>query len=546
MRTKLINYLLVTLTFILPGIQISWSQVYESKTTQLSQWNNAGTTYSDIWGYAAGGREYAILGSSNYIYFFDVTNPGAPTVIKQFGPYTSTSWREFKTYSHYAYAVSEVDNGGLRIFDLQYLPDSVHFVRQTNAFFNTCHMPFIDENNGRLYCAGTNSQRNGIIVLDLVSRPDSPSVVINEALPGGYVHDMYVRNNIMYASHGPISSISIYNCTGATCGSELNRYTTGGYNHSSWINADGSFLVNAVESGGYPLYLIPLSSSTSFEPAGIKKFKSLTLREQYPNGNAADTNNIAHNPYFVGNLVYSSYYTDGVQIFDVSNPNNIRRIAYFDTDRDYTSYSNVFRGCWGVYPFLPSGNILASDIQSGMWIFRLNSSALPIKKLDLEGALSGHSINIHLSTIVPQGYTQMVLEKSIDGYSFKKLKDITAWNENILFEDNAIDHHIQSENYYRIKLINAAGLEEFSQTIKVEAAFTRFEVYPNPVQSEIYFHSPKPIDLVEIFEMSGRLIFQSKQVESGIILPGAIRNGVYTLHARSGSQNWYHKIIVSK
>ncbi|MBK7435225.1 MAG: hypothetical protein IPI77_00180 [Saprospiraceae bacterium] len=44
------------------------SQVFEYKTTRLAQWNQAGTDYSDVWGYAAAGREYAILGGATKIF----------------------------------------------------------------------------------------------------------------------------------------------------------------------------------------------------------------------------------------------------------------------------------------------------------------------------------------------------------------------------------------------------------------------------------------------------------------------------------------------
>ena len=357
-------------------VQSLQAQVFEYNTIQKGQWNGAGETYSDVWGYAANGREYAIIGSARYIYFFDVTNPANITLVDKFGPYTSTSWREFKTYGHYAYAVTDgADAGGLRIFDLQNLPDTVVQVRQTTAFFGKCHMPFIDEANGRLYCAGTDTRNNGIIVLDLSVRPDSPSLIINQAMPRGYIHDVYVKNNVMYASHIYSGYISQYNCTGSSCTGELSTYQTTGYNHSSFMNADQTYLINAIETAGHPLWYFPINGDGTINGTNIKKFKSKTLREQYPAGPASDTGNIGHNPYIVGNLAYVSYYTDGVQVFDISNVNNIRRVAYFDTDRGHTAYTPVFRGCWGTYPFLPSGNILASDIQSGLWVFSLTPCA---------------------------------------------------------------------------------------------------------------------------------------------------------------------------
>ena len=369
---KEMKKLLIFILFLPFGLQ---AQVYEFNTQTLGQWNGAGEAYSDVWGYSANGREYAILGSARYIYFFDVTNPAAIQLVEKFGPYTSTSWREFKTYSHYAYAVTDgPDAGGLRIFDLQYLPDTVIQVRQTTAFFTKCHMPFIDEANGRLYCAGTNTRNNGIIVLDLSARPDSPSLVINQALPRGYVHDVYVKNNVMYASHIYSGYLSQYNCTGNSCSGELSAFQTGGYNHSSWMNADQSLLINAIETAGHPLWLFPIEAGGQIGTENYKQFKSATLKDQYPDLPVGE-GSIGHNPYIVGSRAYISYYTDGVQVYDISDPGQVRRIAYFDTDRGYTSYSPVFRGCWGTYPFFPSGNILASDIQSGLWIFKTTACA---------------------------------------------------------------------------------------------------------------------------------------------------------------------------
>lgn len=402
------------------------AQVFEYNTIQKGQWNGAGETYSDVWGYAANGREYAIIGSARYIYFFDVTNPSNITLVDQFGPYTSTSWREFKTYGHYAYAVTDGgDAGGLRIFDLQNLPDTVVQVRQTTAFFGKCHMPFIDEANGRLYCAGTDTRNNGIIVLDLSVRPDSPSLIINQVMPRGYIHDVYVKNNVMYASHIYSGYISQYNCTGSSCTGELSAYQTTGYNHSSFMTADKTYLINAVETAGHPLWYFPINPDGTINGTNFKKFKSKTLREQYPTGPASDTGNIGHNPYILGNLAYVSYYTDGVQVFDISNVNNIRRVAYFDTDRGHTAYTPVFRGCWGTYPFLPSGNILASDIQSGLWIFSLTPCA---QNTPPGISISSSSLNY------PTGSNITVQAIASDNGTISKVDFYNG--ANLLFSDN--------------------------------------------------------------------------------------------------------------
>jgi choice-of-anchor B domain-containing protein len=61
-------------------------------------------------------------------------------------------------------------------------------------------------------------------------------------------------------------------------------------------------------------------------------------------------------------------YTAGVRIIDVSNTNNMNEVGFFDT---YTnSNSAAFAGAWNVYPFFPSGNIIVSDINGGLFVIR--------------------------------------------------------------------------------------------------------------------------------------------------------------------------------
>src|SRR5687767_8056270 len=73
----------------------------------LSTWQTLpGRNYNDIWGYAANGREYAIVGSSWGTHFIDVTNPTTPVEVEAFAgsyqfPNGNISWRDYKTYGHY-------------------------------------------------------------------------------------------------------------------------------------------------------------------------------------------------------------------------------------------------------------------------------------------------------------------------------------------------------------------------------------------------------------------------------------------------------------
>ena len=89
--------------------------------------------------------------------------------------------------------------------------------------------------------------------------------------------------------------------------------------------------------------------------------------------------NTPHNPYILGNnVLVCADYTDGVQIFNISNPSNCVLAGYFDTDTivNFPTYpSNMtYHGCWGADPFLPSGNVLAADMQNGLYVLDISQA----------------------------------------------------------------------------------------------------------------------------------------------------------------------------
>jgi len=322
--------------------------------------------YNDIWGYAdCEGNEYAILGSAKYILFIDVTDPANPVEIARFPGSVNSVWRDFKTYGHYAYAVADQGTDGLLVFDLSLLPDSVSLVYQDNGSFSRSHNVFIDEPTGRLYLAGSNAIFNGAAAYSLAGNPGEPAFLGTQPLPGGYFHDIYVRNHIAYCSHGG-NGLWAYDFTDysniITLGN-LTSYPEQGYNHSSWLNGAGNQLVFADETHGSSLKLVDVADLGDI--AILDLFRSELLVP-------AATNSIAHNPFIRDQYVIVSYYHEGVQIFDLSNPQEVERVAYYDTYPENQDYSG-YQGCWGVYPFLPSGNIIASDITHGLFILSADS-----------------------------------------------------------------------------------------------------------------------------------------------------------------------------
>jgi hypothetical protein len=86
---------------------------------------------------------------------------------------------------------------------------------------------------------------------------------------------------------------------------------------------------------------------------------------------------VIHNNFLVGNTVYSSWYTDGVRVIDVSNPRSPQEVAYFVPPATENPVKPSQRGTltnttqvWGVVVDSTTGLVYASDMNSGLWILR--------------------------------------------------------------------------------------------------------------------------------------------------------------------------------
>jgi hypothetical protein len=76
---------------------------------------------------------------------------------------------------------------------------------------------------------------------------------------------------------------------------------------------------------------------------------------------------IVHNTHITSDYyAVTSWYTDGFNIVDCSRPHNLIQVGDYDTYPQGTG--NGFDGAWGVYPYLPSGTIIVSNIDEGLFV----------------------------------------------------------------------------------------------------------------------------------------------------------------------------------
>ncbi|MDG2369746.1 MAG: choice-of-anchor B family protein [Flavobacteriales bacterium] len=309
---------------------------------------------SDIWGWSNGNQEYAIVGVNNGTSVVDVTNPLNPTEVF-FEPGMNSIWRDIKTYNGYAYVTTEAQNG-LLIIDLNSLPgntnlNTAYYTGPNSNQWESAHNLYIDE-NGICYIFGANRGNGGCIMLDLNTNPMNPSEV--GEVDDWYVHDGVARGDTLYLAHISDGFMTMWDIS--TIGSPVmlgQQTTPGNFSHNLWISEDGNYVYTTDEiTNGY------IGEYDITDPNNMTELDRIQ--------SSPGMNVIPHNVHFIDNYIVSSYYRDGVVIHDVSNKGNMVEVGNFDTSPNYSG--DGFNGCWGVYPWLPSGNIIASDIEKGLYV----------------------------------------------------------------------------------------------------------------------------------------------------------------------------------
>lgn len=320
-----------------------------------------GNGYANIWGYRDSvGNEYALVGCNTGTSVVKVTNPTSPVEI-DFIPGPTSTWHEIQVWGKYAYVVSEHTNGpypGLQIIDLSRLPDTAFLANRYTATFTRAHD--LQIRDGFAYITGaTNSlttPNGGIHILDL-SNPTSPvEVGVWDSL---YVHDCYVNRDTIYAACIYQGVVAIIDVKDKAHPRVIHTFTyPNGFTHNTAITDDSRYLFTTDETQS---------------PVGrLRMWDMITLKDDVEgNTNIEQTASfgstaIVHNVFSLGNFAYASYYTEGVRVWNVTNPDTLPVVGHYDTYPNNNSAN--FDGAWGVYPFLPSGNLIVSDMTYGLFV----------------------------------------------------------------------------------------------------------------------------------------------------------------------------------
>ena len=329
----------------------------QNKIIQLAN-HKFNTTCNDVWAYTDElGNEYAIVGLFNGLSIIDVTNPNLTNeVYRSSGP--DCVWRDLKVFGDYLYVTNEADSG-LLIIDLTGLPNSTtltekNFNSNNGAIFSKAHNIFIDK-KGRGFICGANFGNQGVLIYDLKTDPMNPSLI--GTIDDFYVHDVFVIGDTLYTSNIEEGEFMIYDVSNPSLPFVLGKHATKGkFTHNTWTSLNGDYVFTTDEVNGGLI--------GSYDVRDMSNIDYLDGFKKFPNGVE-----MPHNVTVKDSILFISYYREGLVLVDAQNPNNLIELASFDTDTNLSGANSG--GAWGVYPYLPSGKVLVSDINNGLFVLEV-------------------------------------------------------------------------------------------------------------------------------------------------------------------------------
>ncbi|PAP78401.1 choice-of-anchor B family protein [Rubrivirga marina] len=327
------------------------------------------STYGDTWGYvAADGTEYALLAvRDGGLSVIDVSAaPGAAPVEVAYvpAPPQATDTKDVKVYGHHAYVVNET--GPIQIVDLSDPTAPVEVGRldvQPGVTDGGSHNVLVAEDH--LWVIGGRFQGNPGLRVYALTDPASPALVDAfrpDHWPTPYYHDFEVRDGRGYGSAiysgGGVDVLDVSDPTDVRLLTSFSYPGAGVHNTCSTENGRTLYVGDEIGTSGNWIRIFDVADLDDVELVGEV---------------VVDPNAVVHNCYVRGDRLYVAHYTEGLRVFDVSDPHAPTEVAYLDT---FLEPGYGFRGAWTAYPYLPSGKVLVSDMQTGLWVVALEDAAV--------------------------------------------------------------------------------------------------------------------------------------------------------------------------
>ena len=343
-------------------------QIVSNNMTLVGVWNERGT-YGDCWGYTdtATGTEYALICARNEgVSIVDIDQDPPVEVGFLPGIVAGNDTKDVKLYKNYAIVIAE--NESAQVFDISSpaAPVQVSVIPMPGGGAHNC---LVD--GDYLYVIGDHNT-GGLIIYD-ISNPALPDSI--SSFTPFYYHDIDIRNDTVCGTGIYGDGIDLIDVSNKTAPSLVTRFNYAGSGaHNAEFSYDGNYVFIGDEIG---------SSGNWTRVFDVSNPGSVTLVSEI----IVDPLAAMHNCYVIQDtLLVMGHYTEGVRIWNVVDPVNPFEIAHYDT---YLPANYGYAGCWSVYPYFPSGRIIASDMQTGLYVLQHDVTEPPGCCVGLTGNVNG-------------------------------------------------------------------------------------------------------------------------------------------------------------
>ena len=265
-----------------------------------------------------------------------------------------------------------------------------------------------------------------------------------------------------------------------------------------------------------------------------------------------------HNIFVKGHFAHISYYKDGYVVLDISDPTNPQLAGWYDT---YPSPSGTYEGAWGCYPYFPSGTVVISDINTGLYVFDFLGDNTPVELTSFSYKLIDDNVLLNWSTAT---------ETNNQGFQVERSKDKSKWstigfikgsgNSTTTKKYEFLDKSPSiGLSYYRLVQKDFDGKQKIYSPLEINylgpLEYSLKQNYPNPFNpsTNIEFTMPKDDHVnLSIYNMLGQKVYEliNENMQGGkhkVSFTGDnLPSGIYIAKLNAGEFNGYIKMNLIK
>ncbi|MCF0056929.1 T9SS type A sorting domain-containing protein [Dyadobacter sp. CY356] len=199
------------------------------------------------------------------------------------------------------------------------------------------------------------------------------------------------------------------------------------------------------------------------------------------------------------------------------------------------------------YP--PSGNLIPGNDLMSTPVSVI--TPLPVTLLSFTATKENKQVNLDWSTTTEINSDRFEIEHSLNGKEWNLIGSIASAVESKTRLDYRFTHANPSEsnNYYRLKMIDKDETFDFSSIKKVEFENINIEIYPNPVSDQltIKMGNWNNVANIQLLNLVGNTVYDSGKDPLKSINVANLKQGIYIVKIGKTDGSWAtEKIMIAR